>query len=249
MFFPTATGSGRICHTELTDNQSFLSFSQDGLQVRLVKGKRSRVTFVYRQDAEKTVKVALFYNRRFPRPSHNLASWEGSYTAMFDPDYSIAVSVTRGQAVQKHWLHFDAKYRLEPSELAQAFHDSSAEVVADGDDDEIGYEQEILRLHRREDLFKMHTYRDGILSTRGAYILFPGDGAGMRMNGKTQNFFIRHPSAFRGPAQHSFPSVGAFDLCPGRDATQLPVLKEFLSIVLEDVSAGAGYKEEQGLFQ
>ncbi len=51
----------------------------------------------------------------------------------------------------------------------------------------------------------MHTYRDGILSTRGAYILFPGDGNGMRMHGKTQNFFIRHPSAFRGPAAHPFP--------------------------------------------
>jgi hypothetical protein len=90
-------------------------------------------------------------------------------------------------------------------------------------------EQEISRLYRREDLFKMHTYRDEILSTRGAYILFPGDGVGMRMEGKTQNFFIRHPSAFRGPAAHSFPSVGAFDLCPGRDGTQSPVLKKFLN--------------------
>jgi uncharacterized protein len=149
----------------------------------------------------------------------------------------------------KHWLHFDAKYRLEPAELAQILHDSSAEVMADADDDETGYEQEISRLHRREDLFKMHTYRDGILSTRGAYILFPGDGAGMRMEGKTQNFFIRHPSVFRGPALHNFPSVGAFDLCPGRDEMQLPVLKEFLSTVLEAVAAGDLYQEEQGLFE
>jgi hypothetical protein len=52
-----------ICQTELQDNGSFLSFTNEGLQVRLVKGKRSRMTFMYR----KTVKVALFYNRRFPR--------------------------------------------------------------------------------------------------------------------------------------------------------------------------------------
>jgi hypothetical protein len=38
-----------------------------------------------------------------------MASWEGSYTAMFDPDYSIAITVTKGATVQKHWLHFDAK--------------------------------------------------------------------------------------------------------------------------------------------
>lgn len=237
-----------ICQTELPENGSFLSFTQDGLQVRLVKGKRSRVSFIYRQDAEGTIKVALFYNRRFPRPRRNLASWEGSYTAMFDPDYSIAITVTRGEVVQKHWLHFDAKYRLEPAELAQVLHDASAELMADADDDETGYEQEISRLHRREDLFKMHTYRDGILSTRGAYILFPGDGVGMRMEGKTQNFFIRHPSAFRGPATHNFPSVGAFDLCPGRDETQLPVLKTFLSSVLNAVAAGNVYREEDGLF-
>jgi uncharacterized protein len=156
--------------------------------------------------------------------------------------------VTAGAVVQKHWLHFDAKYRLEPAELAQVLHDSGDDFLADEDDDEIGYEQEISRLHRREDLFKMHTYRDGILSTRGAYILFPGDGTGMRMEGKTQNFFIRHPSAFRGPAIHKFPSVGAFDLCPGRNETQLPALKAFLSEVLDEIAAGNPYQEEQGLF-
>ena len=95
---------------------------------------------------------------------------------------------------------------------------------------------------------RLHTYRDGILSTRGTYILFPGDGAGMRLDGKTQNIFIRHPSAFGGPAAYTFPSVGAFDLCPGRDETQLPVLKAFLSGVLEAVAAGKPYQEEKGLF-
>jgi hypothetical protein len=238
-----------ICQAELPGSGSFLAFTNHGLRIRLVKGKRSRVMFVYRQDAGKTVKVALFYNRRFQRPSRKLLSWEGSYTAMFDPDYSIAVTVTDGAAVQKHWLHFDAKYRLEPADVIEILHESSAELLADGDDDELGYEKEISRLHRREDLFKMHTYRDGILSTRGAYILFPGDGAGIRLDGKMQNFFIRHPSAFGGTAVYTFPSVGAFDLCPGRDEIQLPVLKAFLTGVLEAVAAGKPYREERGLFE
>ena len=238
-----------ICQDELPDNSSFLSFTPDHLQVRLVKGKSSRVTFVYRQETVRTVEVALFYNRRFQRPSRNLLSWEGSYTAAFDPDYSISITVTEGAAGQKHWLHFDAKYRLEPAEVVQILHDSGEDVMADADDDEAGYEQEISRLHRREDLFKMHTYRDGILGTRGAYILFPGDGAGRRMEGKTQNFFVRHPSAFRGPAAYAFPSVGAFDLCPGRHESQVPMLKAFLSSVLEAVATDSPYQEEQGLFE
>ena len=119
------------------------------------KAKRSRVTFVYRQEAAQTVKIALFYNRRFRRPSRKLLAWEGRYTAAFDPDFSLAITVTAGAVVQKHWLHFDAKYRLEPAEVAVILHDSGDEVMADADDDEIGYEQEILRLHRREDLFKI----------------------------------------------------------------------------------------------
>jgi len=238
-----------ICQAELPDNGSFLSFTHEGLQVRLVKGKRSRVTFVYRQDATKTVTVSLYFNRRFQRPSRNLLSWDGSYSAAFEPDYSLAITVTESEAVQKHWLHFDAKYRLEPAEVVQILHDTGKDMMADSDDDEVGYEQEISRLHRREDLFKMHTYRDGILSTRGAYILFPGDGSGLRMDSKIRNFFIRHPSAFRGPAAYLFPSVGAFDLCPGRDDAQLPVLRDFLRDVIEAVAAGNLYQEEQGLFE
>ena len=238
-----------ICQAELPDNGSFLAFTHEGLQVQLVKGKRSCVTFMYRQEVTKTVKVALYYNRRFLRPSRNLLLWEGSYTASFAPDYSISITVTEGAAVQKHWLHFDAKYRLEPAEVVQILHDSGEDVMADADDDEIGYEQEISRLHRREDLFKMHTYRDGILGTRGAYILFPGDGSGLRMGGRMQNFFVRHPSAFRGLADYAFPSVGAFDLCPGRDEDQLPILRAFLSNVLEAVTIGTPYQEEHGLFE
>lgn len=238
-----------VCQSELPNNSSFLSFTHEGLQVRLVKGKSSRVRFVYRQEAARTVRVDLYYNRRFQRPSSEALGWEGSYTAVFDPDYSIAIFVSEDAVVQTHWLHFDAKYRLEAADVDQLLHDSGEDVMTDADDDEIGYRQEVSRLHRREDLFKMHTYRDGILSTRGAYILFPGDGVGMRMDGKTQNFFVRHPSAIRSPATYTFPSVGAFDLCPGRDEGQTPVLKAFLTTVLEAVSKGKHYREEEALFE
>jgi uncharacterized protein len=109
------------------------------------------------------------------------------------------------------------------------------------------YDQEITRLHKRDDLFKMHTYRDGILSSRGAYILFPGDGAGMRLAGARQNLFVRHPSAFGGAPAYHFPSVGAFDLCPGRDATQRVVLQEFLVGVFDSLLTLNTYQEEAGL--
>jgi hypothetical protein len=62
------------------------------------------------------------------------------------------------------------------------------------------------------------------------------------------NLFIRHPSAFHGTPKHLFPSVGAFDLCPGRDIAQRPIIREFLRGVLEALYAGKQYQEEVGLF-
>ena len=43
--------------------------------------------------------------------------------------------------------------------------------------------------------------------------------------------------------------AGAFDLRPGRDESQLPVLKAFLGNVLNAVPMGKLYREEQGLFE
>jgi hypothetical protein len=60
--------------------------------------------------------------------------------------------------------------------------------------------------------------------------------------------FVRHPSAFGGDADYLFPSVGAFDLCPGREITQRPVLRDFLRGVFEAVYDGKPYQEETALF-
>jgi predicted component of viral defense system (DUF524 family) len=84
----------------------------------------------------------------------------------------------------------------------EILHDGGRDALADAEDERPGTEQEISRIHRREDLFKMHTYRDGILSTRGAYILFPGDGAGVRLEGKLQELGVAGSEDWR-HRQHS----------------------------------------------
>ena len=87
-----------------------------------------------------------------------------------------------------------AKYRLEVSEVEAIF---TSEDQVDRDDigseeEETEYDREVSRLHRREDLRKIHTYRDGILGSRGAYILIPGDGRGFvwRVCDRTPSFDI-----------------------------------------------------------
>jgi predicted component of viral defense system (DUF524 family) len=238
-----------MCEVELPSNGSFIQLAADGLQVRLEKGRRSRISFLYRQTSTRSLQVCLFFNRRFKRPSRALSSWDGSYTAHFDPDYSILLTVSRGDERDRHWLHFDAKYRLESNEVEELFaaHDMPGSSGS-GDDEATAYDREIARLHKRDDLFKMHTYRDGILSSRGAYILFPGVGTEIRLSGTEQNLFVRHPTAFAGTPLHKFPGVGAFDLCPGHGDVQSSVIEHFLKEFFEAVLDGNVYQEETGLF-
>lgn len=223
---------------------NFLSVAPDGLRVQLAKGRRSECRFEYTGPTGVRVAVSLFYNRRFNRPRAPRSEWDGSYTASFDPDFSIvAKPMVPGSSA--HWLHFDAKYRLE-REQADALFDS-----AEGDDDTVpagDYETELRRVHKQDDLFKMHTYRDGILSTRGAYVLFPGDGIGGQAQNPRPNFFVRHPSALGVPTPQSVPSVGAFPLTPGGGAEQMAAVRDLLRAALEAAGQGIPYAEERAFF-
>lgn len=249
-FFLLRRTLAELSETELPSDGSMIDVSEERLQVRLLRGRRSRTSYLYRRDGGRSLRINLFYNRAFPRPTHSLASWHGSYTARFDPDYSIELIVDGEHQRQRHWLHFDAKYRLQSGELDQLFADADADAddQEPPSDDATDYEREITRVHKRDDLFKMHTYRDGILGSCGAYILFPGDGTGPRFEGRRKSMFVRHPSTFGGVPAHLFPSVGAFDLCPGQQTAQQPAIREFLRNVLEAVYAGKPYQEETGLF-
>lgn len=225
---------------------NFLVVAPDGLRVQLAKGRRSECRFAYVGTGGIDVMVSLFYNRRFNRSRTARSDWSGSYTASFDPDFSI-VARRVGVGAPAHWLHFDAKYRLE-REQADALFDSD-----DGDDPVVSvraedYEAEIRRVHKQDDLFKMHTYRDGILSTRGAYVLFPGDGVGGRAENPRPNFFVRHPSALGTARTQVIPSVGAFPLTPEAGHDQFGAVRDLLRAAFEVVAKGAPYCEEQGFF-
>lgn len=224
---------------------NFISVSKDGLRIQLTKGRRSECRFEFSAASGEKVLVSLFYNKRFNRskkPSHD---WSGSYTASFDPDFSIVARST-GLGVSSHWLHFDAKYRLERKQAEALF--ESEEGDEEPTSDSLAYEVEMSRVHKQDDLFKMHTYRDGILSTRGAYVLFPGDGVGGQQAGPSPNIFVRHPSAFGGLSEHQLPSVGAFDLAPGGASAQSAAIRSLLLSAFEIAANGVPYQEEQAFF-
>ncbi len=86
----------------------------------------------------------------------------------------------------------------------------------------------------------MHSYRDGVLGTRGAYILFPGTGA-------TETVFVRVPTNPGVPPAVPFPGVGAFQLSPRIQASQEAVLEAFIASAFRFFSSGKTYVEERGL--
>ena len=230
---------------------NFISLSRDGLRIELAKGRRSECRFEFTAPSGNRVSAALFYNQRFTRSKRPKGDWSGSYTASFDPDFSIVLSPASHPSA-KHWLHFDAKYRLERKQ---------AEALFEGDEDSdvldiakvleapvSDYEVELARVHKQDDLYKMHTYRDGILGTRGAYVLFPGDDIGGRTKEPSPNLFVRHPSALGGGSEQRVPSVGAFDLAPGGSPAQICAIADLIRAALNMASNDQPYQEEQAQF-
>jgi len=223
---------------------NFLTVTADGLRIQLTKGRQSECRFEFISRSGARLDISLFYNRRFLRPRAPRVDWSGSYTAAFDPDYSIVVRAPGGAT---HWLHFDAKYRLERQQ-AEAMFESQESDDAPSAARAAEYEIELARVHKQDDLFKMHTYRDGILSTRGAYVLFPGDGIGGKTLNPRPNFFVRHPSAAGGGGGQTVPSVGAFPLAPEGTGEQADAIRALLKLTLETVSDGVPYAEERAWF-
>ena len=122
------------------------------------------------------------------------------------------------------WLHFDAKYRLEASR--QQF-----TVDPEGDAEAAGEAEDTERLTstKREDLLKMHAYRDAIRRSAGAYVLYPGHDKSPPFRQFTE----------------LLPGLGAFVLRPeaGGRAQGLEELRTFLGAVLEHAAERASQHE------
>jgi predicted component of viral defense system (DUF524 family) len=202
-----------------------------GLSVDLRHGKRSRLQFRYEQGA-RPLSVDLFYNRSFQRPADPSATFgQSSYSTQFRPDYSLRIKASGTE----HWLHFDAKYKLDLAAWRMQLAADDAPEIQDVLDGGAGEDR---TLFKKVDLYKVHAYRDAILGSRGAFVLFPGDG--------DRSLFVRHrDAAYR--AATAIPSVGAFPLRPGSGAHQLDQLRDFITSVLDRVADPTlTYREEVG---
>lgn len=215
--------------SKITNQQTFFEdlfeTTDNKWTIQLKRGKDSKINFTPNIDGKK-VSLCVMYNRLFSQHTKNR-----SYSLPFKPDYTIYIKYGERES----FIHFDAKYRsegeiLEFYEKIGTYRDkttsSDSIEIKDTEQktteeeklaDDLDVEEQICRSYKAGDIYKMHTYRDAILRTEGAYILYPGD--------KNKIFFINEGEAI--------PSVGAFPLTPGKNGTEDQELEDFILAILK----------------
>jgi predicted component of viral defense system (DUF524 family) len=182
--------------------------SQGMADVTLAQGNEIRLSGMSTR-LDRSINVELFFNRGFSKGPG------GSWTRPMRPDCSVRLTAgTEGPSSgDEVWVHFDAKYRID--HLEQIFGPATADEEAPSE--RMPAESTAAK---RDDLLKMHAYRDAIQRSAGAYVLYPG--ASERESEKFKQY------------HEILPGLGAFALRPGEFERPegSAVLERFLDDVL-----------------
>jgi predicted component of viral defense system (DUF524 family) len=173
------------------------------------------------------LKACFAYNRRFEVTQDRHAS--GSWTRRLHPDYTLTFwpdNLSEAQAELEELLvhvHFDAKYRVENIEGLFGPSDEGLTELELAERFEKEEKDELEGNYKRQDLLKMHAYRDAIKRSQGAYVLYPGRGNAPE---KRKGF------------HEILPGLGAFGVSPDENgmALGLESLENFLDEVLAHLS-------------
>jgi hypothetical protein len=220
-FLQLARSVGHVCGADLTN--SVMQLSSDEMSMAFRRGAASRLRWKT-TGRGRIMQVELYFNREFLVSALPDASWSRAMrpdcSIRVRPDDSIGEVSAEDLTI---WLHFDAKYRVEFAH--EQFSQPARDDVAWAADAE---KVESLARSKREDLLKMHAYRDAIRRSAGAYVLYPGDE-------QREPFTEYH---------EVLPGLGAFVLRPGPDgATGLTDLQRFLADVIDHLADRASQHE------
>lgn len=213
-FFQLVDIMERICEQSSEVASQLIQRVERGFVLRLKHNVECNIPFTYHG-----ITISLYYNRDFNRMI--LQEWNGSYDGgLYHPDFSLKLVV--GEAV--HWLHFDAKYKIDHNKLRSM----------------LSEDDELVGSYKRNDIHTAHAYKDAILGSRGVYILYPDQ---IILNDDL--FFIRQPES---GYPYLIPSIGAFPLRPGeiRDK-QLNEIQRYLTKIFDAFDPNQIYIEEKGI--
>ncbi len=208
---------------KLSDNKldfnDVFKLNKDEWSISVRKGKKSAQKFNIKIE-DRDIEVTLMYNRLFSRTTR-----DRSYSLPFKPDYSLLIDINE----DIRFIHFDAKYRSEVEVLdfynkigSQKLSEEEKEVINKKENQKAtqrDMEEEKSHKYKNGDIYKMHTYKDAILRTKGAYVLYPGSRDGI----------------FKVNDNEPIPSVGAFPLNPGENGKEENDLGEFIKAVISNL--------------
>jgi hypothetical protein len=194
------------------DYSKLFKVNNSKFALNLIEGEESRVDWQYSLHG-RNVQISLWYNRTFsPILRDGARSWSKDYK----PDISMHVRPV-GEVINDEdrssldvWVHFDAKYKLE--------------VVEENIDRNIEDGARVTK----DDVSKMHAYRDAIRNSAGSYVLFPGT-----YQDKFEEF------------DEILPGVGAFPLRPegAESGDDQRALTKFISSVIDHCCNQASKRE------
>jgi len=178
---------------------------------------------------------AGFHYNRFFSVTHARGE-SGSWTRRLHPDYTLSfwpviegmdsqesLALAEKQELLVH-IHLDAKYRIES--FAALFGDEHSD---DSDEDDPKNQGN----YKRQDLLKMHAYRDAIKRSEGAYVLYPGDDACRAAQLRTERGADNPwPHTMRG-FHEILPGLGAFAIAP--DESGSPKGMEYLAMFMDEL--------------
>jgi len=203
-----------LCGREF-DRSRLFERRVDGMGVALRRG-RARALKGSVSRFGRRLRLELWFNRTFGHRTGNRSSW----SRPMRPDYSILIRPDKAYGAEDEvWVHFDAKYRVEGLVHLFGQDPTSEEEEKSLLDEEDAPETRLST--KRDDLLKMHAYRDAIHRSAGAYVIYPGM--------ETEQLRMFH---------ELLPGLGAFALRPTQDGqrTSIDAIYRFIDDVVSHVA-------------
>jgi hypothetical protein len=203
--------------------------TNDGLNVMVKSGKHTALEGVYTK-RNRDLKIKFSYNRTFKGGVEYNDAKSGSWTSPLRPDYTLSVwsnAFTEQQAEANEsivHIHFDSKYKI--ANFYQTVHPDldGLELEETLNQEEI---DERKGTYKNVDLLKMHTYKDAIRRSGGAYILYPG----------------AKEKPFRG-FHEIIPGLGAFSVNPSTNKSEINELSKFIDAIIDHLLDRTSQREQ-----
>ena len=193
LFFKLLEAVKETFNINSEEYKKLINKTDDKLGLQLKEGNQIALNGTY-LSKERELSIQFSYNKTFGIKNKNDISKEGSWTITLRPDYTLSIwpkELEEKEAERKEQIvhiHFDAKYKVKNKEDNSKF--------------------------KRDDVIKMHAYKDAIRRTGGAYILYPGNDD--------------KPTTFKG-FHEILPGLGAFAIRPSEENSGIHHLINFIT--------------------